>query len=185
MHWMFLAEGFEEIEALCPLDLMRRAGLSVCTVGIGGKMIKGSHGIVVESDIDGRSFDPSAQDIPESVILPGGMPGTKNLEASPIVQYCLKQIKEGVWPDCVLAAICAAPSVPGKLGLYQGRKATCFPGFEKDLIGVKPAKDKVVSDGPFITGAGMGVALDFGLCIVERFCGKDKAQSLRKGVQAP
>ena len=186
MHLLFLAPGFEEIEALCPLDLMRRAGLNVSTVAIGaGTEVTGAHKITVKADkseADLRRILNIAK--PESIILPGGMPGTKNLGDSALIKELLSDIKSGKLPDVLLAAICAAPSVPGKMGLYKGRKATCFPGFEKDLKGAEVVKDKVVVDGHFITAAGMGVALDFGLAIVEKLCGTRVMQELKQGIQS-
>ncbi len=180
MIYMFLANGFEEVEALCPLDLLRRAGLSVTTVGIGGDMVQGAHGISVAADIPDTMYRDSK---PDMLILPGGMPGTKNLDASPIVDAA---IRAAVSNNAYLAAICAAPSVLGKRGLLKGKKAVCFPGFEKDLEGaILPAEGvRVTTDGKIITAAGMGVALEFGFALVRVFKGDAYTDELRTAVLA-
>ena len=178
MIYMFLANGFEEIEALCPLDLLRRAGVEVTTVGIGGDMIRGAHGITVQTDIPEGLF---ADATPEMIILPGGMPGSKNLDESRTVDTVLKvAARRGAY----IAAICAAPMVLGRRGLLQGKEAICYPGFEKELTGAEISDKKVVRDGNIITAAGMGVALEFGLKLVEVLKGKQVADDLRRAVIA-
>ena len=178
MVYMFLANGFEEIEALCPLDLLRRAGVEVTTVGIGGDMIRGAHGITVQADIPEGMFADAA---PEMVILPGGMPGSKNLDENRTVDTVLKvAARRGAY----LAAICAAPMVLGHRGLLEGKEAICYPGFEKELTGAKISDKKVVRDGNIITAAGMGVALEFGLKLVEVLKGEQVAEDLRRAVIA-
>ena len=177
---MFLANGFEEIEALCPLDLLRRAGVEVKTVAVGGDALKvtGSHGITVMADMDESQF---ADEAPEMVILPGGMPGASNLDASPIVDGAIAAaVKCGGYR----AAICAAPMVLGKRDLLVGKRAICFPGFEEHLHGATVAAERVVRDGKIITAAGMGVALDFGLALVAALRGKEAAHHLRRAVLA-
>lgn len=182
MHYLFLAEGFEETEALCPLDLLRRAGLNVTTVGVGGRMVRGSHGITVRADASDAEFDRlSAKDPPESVILPGGMPGTRHLSESPVVARALAMAARS---GAYLCAICAAPSVLGAQGYLVGRKATCFPGFENQLNCGEISQDKVVVDGKIITAAGMGVALQFGLAIVAAFRGEATANRIHNDIQA-
>ncbi len=178
MIYLFLANGFEEIEALAPLDLLRRAGLEVTTVGIGGDMIKGSHGITVAADIPDGLFADAA---PDMVILPGGMPGSKNLDESRTVDAALKAAARR---GALIAAICAAPMVLGHRGLLEGRRATCFPGFEQELTGAVVSPERVVRDGNIITAAGMGVALEFGLALVEALKGRDAANELRRAVLA-
>ncbi len=178
MIYMFLAEGFEEIEALCPLDLMRRAGLDIKTVGVGGELVTGSHGIAVKADMTDADYSDNA---PDMVILPGGMPGTLKLEASGVVQSA---VDSAVKNDAYVCAICAAPSILGKKGLLRGKEAVCYPGFEEYLDGAVISDKKVVRDGKIITAKGMGAALDFGLGIVEVFCGKEKAEELRHAVIA-
>ena len=178
MIYMFLANGFEEIEALCPLDLLRRAGLEVTTVGIGGEMICGSHGITVAADIPEGMYADAA---PDMIILPGGMPGSKNLDESRTVDVALKAAaRRGAY----IAAICAAPMVLGHRGLLEGKEAICYPGFEKELSGAVISDKKVVRDGNIITAAGMGVALDFGLELVKALKGEETANALRTAVLA-
>ena len=130
MVYLFLADGFEEIEALTVVDLCRRSGIEIKTVGIGREAIRGSHGILVQSDMADKDF--KIDEKPEMIVLPGGMPGTKNLEASSTVQnaidYCVKN-------NIYVAAICAAPSVLGHKGLLNGHEAVCYPGFEDQLEG--------------------------------------------------
>ena len=179
MVYMFLAQGFEEIEALCPLDLMRRAGVDIKTVAVGGgEFVTGSHGISVKADMKDTDF---ADKSPEMVILPGGMPGTTNLDSSDTVTNA---IENALLCDAYICAICAAPLVLGKRGILKGKEAICYPGFEKFLDGARLSRKRVVRDGKIITGAGMGVALDFGLELVSVLCGKEKAEELRKGVLA-
>ena len=178
MIYMFLAEGFEEVEALAPLDLMRRAGLSVTTVGVDGKTVVGAHGITITADMADKDY---ADDAPEMIFLPGGMPGTLNLAASKVVQSA---IDTAVRTNAYLAAICAAPSILGDLGLLQGKEAICYPGFEERLTGAKISEQRVVRDGKILTAAGMGVAVEFGLAIVEELLGAEKAEELRRAVLA-
>ena len=177
MIYMFLANGFEEIEALLPLDLMRRVGLEVTTVGIGGKDITGSHGITVKADITDSDL---ADNAPECVILPGGMPGTKNLDASPVVHKALDDALEN---NSLICAICAAPMILGKRGILRGKKATCFPGFEEYLEGATVG-GRAVRDGQVITGIGMGAALEFGIEIVAALKGREEAEKLAAAVLA-
>ena len=177
MIYMFLANGFEEVEALAPLDLLRRAGLEVTTVGVGGDMIRGSHGITVQADMPDTMF---ADSNPEMIILPGGMPGSKNLDESRIVDAAVKTAaKNGAY----LAAICAAPFILGKRGLLAGKKATCYPGFEGELKDAEVLEAGVVRDGKTITAKGMGVAVEFGLELVKALCGEECAAGLRTAIQ--
>ena len=178
MIYMFLANGFEDVEALCPLDLLRRAGLQVTTVGVGGDMIVGAHGIAVQADMPDTMYRDAK---PEMVILPGGMPGTRNLDASRTVEAALKAASSG---GAYFAAICAAPMVLGKRGYLEGKRAICFPGFEEYLTGAELATERVVTDGKVITAAGMGVALEFGLALVAALKGQAVADELRRAVLA-
>ncbi len=181
MIYLFLAQGFEEVEALTPLDLLRRAGLSVKTVGVGGRLITGSHGITVLADMTDAEYDVLGDNAPEMVILPGGMPGTTNLEASPTVRHAITTAhKNGAY----LAAICAAPSILGKMNLLHGVEAISFPGFEDALAGATISKQPIVKDGKIITAKGMGVALSFGLVLVECFKGRAFANKLKRSVMA-
>ena len=178
MIYMFLANGFEEVEALAPLDLLRRAGLQVTTVGVGGDTVIGAHGIAVQADMPEVMFRDSK---PEMVILPGGMPGASNLDASRTVDSALRAAAA-----CggYLAAICAAPMVLGKRGYLDGKRAICFPGFEEHLRGAELASERVVTDGRVITAAGMGVALEFGLALVAALRGSEAANALRSAILA-
>ena len=178
MVYMFLANGFEEIEALCPLDLMRRVGIEVKTVGVGSKQICGSHGITVLADMADADFEYNDVDM---IFLPGGMPGTLNLANSSTVTDA---IENAVKADAYIAAICAAPSILGDMGLLCGKEAICYPGFEDRLKGAKISDNRVVLDGRILTAAGMGAALDMGLKIVEILCDKERAAALRKAVIA-
>lgn len=177
MIYLFLANGFEEVEALAPLDLLRRAGLEVTTVGIGGEQITGAHGITVMADIPDTMYADSK---PDMIILPGGMPGARNLDESRIVDAALKA---AVRCNAYIGAICAAPFILGKRGILNGKRATCYPGFEKELVGAQLCPEKVVTDGRIITAAGMGVAVDFGLALVEALKGADTAAQLREAIQ--
>ena len=180
MILMFLANGFEEIEALTPLDCLRRVGETVVTVGIGGREITGSHGITVLADTDDTHLPAET---PDMVILPGGMPGSSTLDTSPVVDRVLA---DAAARGACLAAICAAPMVLGKRGYLNGKQATCFPGFEEHLHGATVRRDTgVVQDGNVITAAGMGVALDFALILVAERQGSKVACSLRAALQAP
>ena len=178
MIYLFLANGFEEVEALAPLDLLRRAGCEVTTVGVGGDMIRGSHGITVAADIPDTLY---ADAKPEMIILPGGMPGSKNLDGCRTVDMALKA---AVSSNAYIAAICAAPFILGKRGLLAGKKAICFPGFENELTGATIADTRVVRDGRIITAAGMGVAIEFGLALVAALKGDEVAEQLRRAVLA-
>ena len=157
---------------------MRRAGLTVKTVGIGGSSVTGAHGITVNTDLtDKDALDESVQ----MVFLPGGMPGTLNLAASEVVKKAILDAHEN---GAYIAAICAAPSILGDIGLLGGKNAVCYPGFEERLTGATVSYDKVVLDGKILTARGMGAALDMGLKIVEIFCGQTAADDLRHAVIA-
>ncbi len=176
MIYLFLASGFEEIEALATVDILRRAGCELATVGVGGRKITGAHAIEVTADLGEDEVQMNAADM---VILPGG-PGTKNLEQSSVmrqaVQYCAENGK-------YIAAICAAPSILGHMGLLKEHTATCFPGYEKELNAKKLSGDSVCVSGNIITAKGAGVAVDFALKIVEVLYGAEKSNKLRKSIQ--
>ncbi|HAG13968.1 MAG TPA: DJ-1 family protein [Ruminococcus sp.] len=173
MIYVFLAEGFEEIEALTPVDCLRRAGKTVMTVGIGGKVITGAHGIPVTADL--TEDDVRLDDALEMVILPGGMPGTLHLGESKTVRSALTFAYEH---DCFIAAICAAPSVLGDMGLLHGKTAVCYPGFEPRLTGCTPGNASAVRDGKIITGKGPGAAMDFALMLTAALRDDDTAKQL-------
>lgn len=178
MVYFFIAEGFEEIEALCPLDLLRRVGIEVKTVGVGAREIVGAHGIKVTTDMLDSEYSDSA---PELVFLPGGMPGTLNLAKSDVVASAISDAyKNGSY----IAAICAAPMILGQMGLLCGREAICYPGFEDKLTGATISEKRVVADGKILTAAGMGVALEFGLLIISILKGRDVADDLRRAIIA-
>ena len=178
--FVFLADGFEEVEALCPLDVLRRSGLEVTTIGVGGKdMITGAHGIVVQADIPDVMYRDSN---PDMIILPGGMPGSANLDESKTVDTALKvAAKKGAF----LCAICAAPMVLGKRGYLNGKNAVCYPGFEKYLEGATVSEtETVVRDQNVITAKGMGVALYFGLELVKALKDNSTAENIKNSVFA-
>ena len=176
---VFLANGFEEVEALAPVDVMRRAGLTVKTAGVTGMEVTGSHGITVKADLAAEDVDPSQV---EAMVLPGGLPGTPNLEASSAVQACLDACVQG---GKLVAAICAAPSILAHKGLLQGKTAISFPSFQKDLTegGATLSQAYVCRDGQFLTGRGMGVATQFGLALVEALVSPEKAAEIRSSIQ--
>ena len=174
---VFLANGFEEIEALTPVDCLRRCELDVLTVGVGSCLIKGSHGITVMCDTDDGMFIPS-DDI-DMVILPGGMPGTLNLEANKCVQNTIDYCTER---DIPIAAICAEPSILGHKGLLDGKNAVCYPGFESELKGANILNTTCVVDGNIITAAGMGAALEFSYAIFEKLISKERAELLKAAI---
>ncbi len=178
MIYVFLANGFEEMEAVAPIDILRRAGAEVITVGVGSKEITASHGIKFITDITMEEIRLNS-DL-EMIVLPGGMPGADNLENNPEVQaaidYCAEQEK-------YIAAICAAPKILGHKGLLDGRFATCFPGYENDLKGAFVKPELVITDGRYITAKGAGAAVRFGLALVSALFGKDKADSLESSLQ--
>lgn len=164
---LLLADGFEEIEALTPVDILRRAGIEVVTYSVNGDLcVCGTHNIMVDADdvIENIHYEKI-----DCVILPGGMPGADNLENSHEVQELLDYASKN---DILMCAICAAPKVFGKFGYLKGKKATCFPGFEDRLVGATTTGNNVETDGKIITSKGMGTAMDFSLAILE--CMKDK-----------
>ena len=176
MVYLFLADGFEEVEALTPLDYLRRCEVEVQIVGISGLVIRGSHGIRVMADIL-----PTQMKLPEAemIILPGGLPGTLNLEKSEAVQnsidYC-------VMHDRWIGAICAAPSILGHKGLLKGRKATCYPGYEAQLEGAEIGEPGVYEDGKFITATSVHFAEKFAYKLGAKLLGKSRIDLLRAAV---
>ncbi len=181
MIYIYLAEGFEETEMTAPLDIMRRAELDVKTVSVTNeRLVKGAHGIAISADL--TVFDPEYdEDSPELIMLPGGMPGTLNLENS---EHVCKAVEKAYKNGKFVTAICAAPSVLGKMGLLKGASAVCYPGFEKYLLGAIPSDKKCVRDGKIITAVGMGAAVEFGLEIVCALCGKEASEKIKNGILA-
>ncbi len=180
MVYLFLAEGFEEIEALTPVDLLRRAKIEVSTVGIGSKTVCGAHGIKVEADItEAEALAALKIGGAEMVILPGGMPGSTNLDNSETVEAFLAYARE---KDIPYAAICAAPMVLGKRGMLCGKKAVCYPGFEKYLDGAEVVDAPAVRDGKAVCGRAMGSAAQFSLLIIGLLRGDDVAEEIAKSI---
>jgi len=173
--FVLLADGYEEIEALMPVDVLRRAGLDVSIVSTSEEsFVTGAHNISVKSDL---FLDDVDAENGELLILPGGMPGASNLFENEKVKSLITSFSEKKkW----LAAICAAPMILGEMGMLQGKKATCFPGFEKHLKGAEVVKDSAITDGHIITGRGIGAAMEFSLEIVRNLLGDDTARKLGK-----
>ena len=172
-----LADGFEEIEAVTIIDVLRRAGLNVITVSVtGNRMVKGSHNIAIKADFLLEEVDYSKG---EMIILPGGMPGSKNLnEHEGLRSQIIDYQKCGKY----LAAICAAPIVFGNLGILQGKKVVCYPGYESHLVGAEVLSNPYIVDNNIITGRGVGAALQFSLEIVRILKGEESAIQLRKAM---
>ncbi|WP_099470003.1 DJ-1 family glyoxalase III [Konateibacter massiliensis] len=174
---IFLADGFEEIEGLTVVDLLRRAGIDTDTVSISKtKEVTGAHNIVVMAD---KLYEETADREYDMLILPGGMPGTKNLGAK---EALVERLKRYAREDKNIAAICAAPSVLGDNGILKGKKATCYPGFEERLTGAAVSYDNVVTDGNIITSRGMGTAMDFGFAIIEKLINKETALKIKASI---
>jgi len=175
--FIFLAEGFEETEAIAAMDVMLRGGLDVTSVSVTGKLpVTGAHGIAVNADILFEKANLSSGDM---LVLPGGMPGASNLNAHAGLKSALEQYAAS---GKKIAAICAAPLVFGGLGLLQGKKATVYPGYESTLKGATYVNSPVVKDGNIITGRGPGFVFPFGLAIVEELQGKAKAAEVAEGL---
>ena len=173
---VLLADGFEEIEAQTPVDVLRRAGLDVKTVAVGSKIAVGSHGIATVCDL---SADEVKTDEVSAVIFPGGMPGSLNLDASPFSDKIIEAVSK---KGGIIAAICAAPLVLGRRGILEGKRATCYPGFEKELRGATYTGAPVEVDGSIVTSRGMGTALEFALTLTELIAGKEKAVAISEGI---
>ena len=178
MVYIFLSSGFEEIEALAVVDVLRRAKIEIATVGVGNKTIVGAHNIPVNCDL--LDSDVSPDNNTEAVVLPGGMPGTLNLEKSEKVCEFLSYMYEN---NKLICAICAAPSILGHKGMLKGKKAVCFPGFESELEGAINTEKYVEEDGNIITAKGMGSAIKFAVAIGARFVGKEKMQEIEDSLQ--
>jgi len=204
---IFLADGFEEIEVVTTIDFLRRCELKVQTITIGGervqkrdgilemifwsfprtiigRVVKGSHDIFLLNALERKSLKKIKWEKFSCIILPGGMPGTKNLEDSEIVNTALETAYQH---NKLIAAICAAPSILAKNQMLKGKYATCFPNFKDVLLenGVRYKDDYVVEDGNFITAKGAGCTIDFAQAIAARFVGDDKAQEVREAMQTP
>ena len=174
---IFLADGFEEIEGLTVVDILRRAGIDISMISINGKKkVTGAHGIALDTDEDIVQCDPDKLDM---LVLPGGMPGTTNLAACEKLTEALKkadQEKRGI------AAICAAPSVLGDLGFLKGKNAVCYPGFESRLTGAEVLAVPVVTDGHITTSRGMGTAIAFALELTKRLKDAETAKQVGRSI---
>lgn len=177
MVYVFLANGFEETEAIVPLDILRRANVDVKTVGIGSDIITGSHGIKIVCDTTNENL--SFENL-QGIILPGGLPGVTNLEADDTVQkaidYCLDN-------NLLIGAICAAPQILGHRNVFQGRDAVCYPGFESELPGATILKQKIAGDLNLITAIGAGASFEFGLEILAYLTDDATAISIKKSMK--
>ncbi len=175
--YLFLAEGFEEIEAVAPVDIFRRAGIEVVTVSVtGSKLVKGAHVISIEAD---AIFEEVSFAEDSLLFLPGGLPGTTNLDAhAGLKELILQKSNE----KGKLAAICAAPSILGKMGLLKGKEAICYPGFENQLIDASLSENKIVQTENIFTAKAAGVAIEFALRIVEEIKGKEVAEKISSAI---
>ncbi len=177
MIYMFLADGFEEIEAITPLDILKRGKIPIKTVGLEKNTVKGSLGISIETDITIEELKETEID---GIVLPGGMPGTlnlsKNKKVTDTIKYCYEK-------NLLIAAICAAPSILGEMGILNGKSACCYPGFEEKLTGAEVSSLSVCSDGNIITAKGPGVAAEFGFKILEYIKGKRAVKVVSSSMQ--
>ena len=174
---VILADGFEEIEAITQIDVLRRAGLDVKVAGLSAKTISGAHGVRVETDVLLDEY----RDTPDAVILPGGMPGSQNLAESKKVSELIKHVNSA---KKLIGAICAAPALAvAPTGILDKKKATCYPGFEKNFSSsVTFSEERVVVDGNVVTSRGPGSALEFALALVQELVGKEKAETLKEAL---
>lgn len=177
--YTFLANGFEEIEALAPIDILRRGGVEVKTVSItGSDYVESAHGIVVKADM--QFADAAGFDDADMLLLPGGMPGSVNLNEH---QGVRQVVANHCHRDKRIGAICAAPMVLGSLGLLRGKKATCSPGFEKYLDGATYTAQPVEEDGNIITGEGPAASLPYAYRILSYFIGEEQTADLQAKMQ--
>ena len=176
MVYMLLGTGFEETEAIAPLDLLRRAGVEVQTVGITGKTVYGSHNIGIVADITPDEMDLNAM---EMIILPGGLGGVASARAS---KEALDALRFGWEHNRYVAAICAGPTVLADLGITDGKNATCYPGCESQMGSANMVTAAAVTDGKLITGASAGCAIPFGLALVAALKGEEMADKIAKQI---
>ena len=176
MVYMLLGTGFEETEAIAPLDLLRRAGVSVATVGLNGKIIKGSHGIGVEADMEIGEMDLTDLDM---IVLPGGLGGVASIKAS---QAALDAVRFAWENGKFVAAICAGPTILAQLGITDGRNATCYPGCEPQMGSANMVQAAAVTDGKVITGTSAGCAIPFGLALIAALKGQEAADAIAKQI---
>lgn len=176
MVYVLLGTGFEETEAIAPIDLLRRAGAEVCTVGIQGKLIHGSHGIGVEADITIDQLDLS--DL-EMIVLPGGLGGVQSIKGC---QAALDAVRHAYAQDKFVAAICAGPTVLAQLGITDGKEAVCYPGCEEDMGSARMVTAPCVRSGKVITGTSAGCAVPFGLALIAALKGQEEADRIAKQI---
>ena len=176
MVYILLGTGFEETEAIAPLDLLRRAGVSVMTVGFSGKTVVGGHGIPVVADITLGEMDLTQMDM---IVLPGGLGGVASIRGS---REALDAIRFAWENDKFVAAICAGPTVLSDLGITAGKSVTCYPGCQEDMPGAHYQEAPCVRDGKLITGASAGCAVSFGLMLIAALKGTDDADSVGKQI---
>lgn len=178
MIYMFFADGFEEVEAVATLDVIRRAGIEIQSVGIGSDIIQGSHNM--KFICDKTDAEISADSNLSCIILPGGMPGTTNLMNNSVVNSFIDYCDSN---NLLICAICAAPMILGRKGLLKDKEAICFPGFENELTGAKLSDKYVCRDCNVITAKGMGSAINFGLEIVTALKDEETAKALKATLQ--
>lgn len=176
MIYIFLADGFEEIEAIVPRDILKRGGVEVLTVGVTGGVVESAYGLKINPDITIENIDI---DNLEGIILPGGMPGTTNLKNN---QKLLDIVKYSFENKLLMGAICAAPSILGEMGILQGKTACCYPGFEKHLKGASVSNESVAIDQNIITSKGPGTAMNFGFALLSYLKGKESSDSAKSGM---
>ena len=176
MVYMLLGTGFEETEAIAPLDLLRRAGVSVATVGLNGKIIKGSHGIGIEADIEIGELDLTKL---EMIVLPGGLGGVASIKAC---EKALEAVRFAWENDKFVAAICAGPTILAGLGITDGKNATCYPGCEDQMGSAVMVNAAAVTDGKVITGTSAGCAVPFGLALIAALKGEEAAAAVEKQI---
>lgn len=175
--YIFLANGFEEVEALTVVDLLRRAGIEAPTVSIqDGKMVEGTHGIKVEADF---LLSEVRGTMADAIVLPGGIPGTPNLKANETLMEMVLGLHAA---GSYICAICAAPTILAGLGLVDGKKATSYPSCEPDMCGADYQKESVVVDGQIVTSRGVGTAIDFGLKIIELLASEKEAKEIAESI---
>lgn len=173
---IILADGFEEIEALTPIDLLRRAGIDVTVAGLNSTEITGAHSITVKTDVELSKV----QDQPfDAVVLPGGMPGTNNLNASDIVH---KIVRNSYRENKLVSAICAAPLVLSDSGILKDKSFTCYPGFENKITNGNFNDSNIIKDNNIITGKGVGKAIDFSLSIISELINEEKAKEIKEQI---
>ena len=178
MIYILLGNGFEEAEALVPLDLLRRAGAKVTLVGVDGLEVTGNHGVTVKADLSmDEAHDPEDM---EMLVLPGGLGGVEAIQKN---LFALALIQKAYDRGCWLCAICAAPTILARIGCLDRRKAVCYPGMENEMGSAVVQKGaQVVTDGRIITGEAAGSAFEFGLRLVEAACGREAMERVRDAV---